>query len=65
MHFGETDKSCDGAHTYTMAKKNSEKMIKEIYEGTVSAAECTGLLQKISVDPADVKKYHKEYTEDN
>lgn len=40
-------------------------MIKEIYAGTVSAAECTGLLQKISVDPEDVKKYHKEYTEDN
>lgn len=50
--------------TYNMSKENSKKMIEEIFDGTVSAAECTGLLQKISLDPEEVKKYHKEYTED-
>lgn len=47
-----------------MAKKNSKKMIEEIFDGTVCAAECTGLLQKISVDPEVVAEYHKQYTED-
>jgi len=39
-------------------------MIKDIFEGTVSANECTGLYQKVSLDTEEIKKFHKEYTED-
>lgn len=52
------------AHTMGMAKKNSKKMIEHIYDGSVCATECTGLLQKIAVDNEDVAKYHEEYTKD-
>ncbi len=47
-----------------MGKKNSKKILEECFEGAISANECTGALQKISVDPEEVKRFHKEYTED-
>ncbi len=45
-----------------MGKKNSKKIINEMFEGAVSANECTGALQKISVDPEEVARFHAEYT---
>ena len=45
-----------------MGKKNSKKIIERIVEGTISANECTGALQKISLDPDEVAKFHAEYT---
>lgn len=48
-----------------MGKKNSKKMIERIFDETVCATECTGLLQKISVDPEEVKRFHNEYTGDD
>lgn len=45
-----------------MGKKNSKKIISEVFEGGVSANECTGALQKISVDPEEVARFHAEYT---
>lgn len=47
-----------------MAKRRTDKMIKEIFDGTVSANECTGLYQKVSLDTKEIAKFHKEYTED-
>jgi hypothetical protein len=44
-----------------MGKKNSKKMLKEVFDGSVCASECTGLLQHISVDEEEVKRFHKEY----
>ena len=45
-----------------MGKKNSKKIIDEVFEGGASANECTGALQKISVDPEEVARFHAEYT---
>jgi hypothetical protein len=44
-----------------MGKKSGNKMLHEIYEGAVCASECTGLLQNISVDPEEIKRFHEEY----
>lgn len=45
-----------------MGKKNSKKIIESIVDGSVCANECTGALQKISVDPEEVARFHAEYT---
>jgi len=47
-----------------MGKKNSKKIIEKVYEGSASANECTGALQKISLDPDEVARFHAEYTGD-
>lgn len=47
-----------------MAKRRTKKMIEEIFDGTVSANECTGLYQKVSLDTEEIAKFHKQYTED-
>ncbi|MGN0817798.1 MAG: hypothetical protein ACI4L9_02405 [Candidatus Coproplasma sp.] len=47
-----------------MGKKNSKKMIDDVYEGGVCATECTGLLQTISADPEEVARFHAEYVGD-
>ncbi len=39
-------------------------MIKDIFEGTASANECTGLYQKVSLDTDEIAKFHKEYIEE-
>ena len=44
-----------------MSKRKNNKMIKDIYEECASANECTGLFQKVSLDPEEVKKFHKMY----
>lgn len=44
-----------------MGKKNSKKIISEAFDGAISANECTGALQKISVDPEEVARFHSEY----
>ncbi len=48
-----------------MGKKNSKKIIEKVYEGSASANECTGALQKISLDPDEVALFHAEYVGDN
>lgn len=45
-----------------MSKKNSKKIIEEIVDGAISANECTGALQKISLDPDEVARFHAEFT---
>ncbi|MDE5721123.1 MAG: hypothetical protein K2I30_00065 [Clostridia bacterium] len=47
-----------------MAKRRTSKMIKDIFEGTASANECTGLYQKVSLDTDEIAKFHKEYIEE-
>lgn len=47
-----------------MGKENGKKMIERIFDGSVCANECTGLLQKISLDPDEVAEFHEEYTKD-
>lgn len=44
-----------------MGRKNSSKIIDEVVDGAISAHECTGALQKISVDPEEVARFHAEY----
>ncbi len=36
-------------------------MIEDIFEKCVSANECTGLFQKVALDPDEVKKFHEMY----
>ncbi len=46
-----------------MSKRKSKKLINEIYDDCASVNECTGLLQKILLDPEEVEKFHKMYNE--
>lgn len=48
-----------------MGKKNSKKIIERVVEGSISANECTGALQKISLDPDEVARFHAEYVGGN
>lgn len=47
-----------------MAKRRTKKLIEDIFEGTASANECTGLYQKVSLDTDEIAKFHKQFTED-
>ena len=44
-----------------MSKRKKKKLIEEVFEHCASANECTGLLQKVSLDPDEVEKFHKMY----
>lgn len=45
--------------------KNSKKIIERVVDGSISANECTGALQKISLDPEEVARFHSEYIEED
>lgn len=46
-----------------MSERKNKKLIQELMDDCASANECTGLIQKVSLDPEEVKKFHKMYTE--
>jgi len=46
-----------------MSNKKEYKLIKEVFEKGVSANECTGLFQRIALDPEEVALFHKMYNE--
>ena len=46
-----------------MSKRKSKKLIEELTEECVSANECTGLLQKVSLGPDEVATFHKMFNE--
>ena len=48
-----------------MAKRKKKKMIEDIFEGTASANECTGLYQKVSLDTDEIAKFHKQFIEED
>lgn len=48
-----------------MAKRRTNKMIDEIFDGTASANECTGLYQKVSLDTEEIAKFHKQFIEED
>lgn len=45
-----------------MGKRNSKKIIEDVVENSISANECTGALQRISLDPDEVARFHAEFT---
>ena len=47
-----------------MAKKRTKKEIETLFDGCVSANECTGLYQKVSLDTDEIAKFHKQFTEE-
>lgn len=46
-----------------MSKRKSKKRIHELMDGCASANECTGLFQKVSLDPEEVATFHKMFNE--
>ena len=52
------------AQNTNMAKRRTNKIIEDIFGGTVSANECTGLYQKVSLDTKEIAKFHKQYNEE-
>ena len=46
-----------------MSKRKRKKRIHELMDSCASANECTGLLQKVSLDPDEVAEFHKMYNE--
>lgn len=45
--------------------KRRKRMIEDIFDGTVSANECTGLYQKVSLDPEEVAEFHRKFNEED
>jgi len=48
-----------------MKKRKNNKMVEDVYKGCASAHECTGMLQKILLDPEEVATFHRMYNEIN
>ena len=48
-----------------MSKRRAKKSVEELYDGCVSANECTGLYQHISLDKDEIAKFHREYIEED
>lgn len=46
-----------------MSKRKKKKRINELMDSCASANECTGLLQKVDLDPDEVAIFHKMYNE--
>lgn len=46
-----------------MSKRKEKKIIEDVYEVCVSANECTGVFQKVALDPDEVATFHKMYNE--
>lgn len=44
-----------------MAKRRTNNMIEDILEVCVSANDCTGLYQKVSLDTDEIAKFHKQF----
>lgn len=51
------------AQTFNMAKGKRKKFIRKVVEDSASANEFTGALQKINLDPDEVKKFHEKFNE--
>ena len=47
-----------------MAKRRTKNLIGDIYDECVCANECTGLYQKVSLDPEEVAKFHKQFNDE-
>lgn len=47
-----------------MAKRRTKKTIEDMFEGTVSANECTGLYQKVYLDTDEIAKFRKRFIEE-
>lgn len=46
-----------------MSSKKKTKLIEEVFETCASANECTGLFQRINLDPEEIALFHKMYNE--
>ncbi len=46
-----------------MSKRKHNKMIEDVFEQCVSANECTGLFQKVALDPDEVRTFHRMYND--
>jgi hypothetical protein len=55
------NKTGAGEQNNCMSKKKNKKMLKKVFEGSVCATECTGLVQHVSVDDAELKRFNKEF----
>lgn len=44
-----------------MSKRKHYKLMEDVFDKCASANECTGLFQKVSLDPEEVKKFHEMY----
>lgn len=46
-----------------MSKRKDLKLVGEVFDECASANECTGIFQRIILDPEEVKKFHEEYND--
>ena len=44
-----------------MSKKNTDKTLDLLEDDAVSVNESTGALQKVSIDPDEIARYHREF----
>ncbi len=46
-----------------MSNRKDLKLLGEVFDECASANECTGIFQRIILDPAEVRKFHEEYND--
>ena len=46
-----------------MSNKKKPELIDEVFDNCASANECTGLFQRMHLDPKEVALFHKMYNE--
>lgn len=46
-----------------MSNRKNKKLIEEVFEDCASAHECTGLFQRIVLDPEEIRTFHKMFNE--
>lgn len=51
------------AQNIDMSKRKNKKLTNEFFSECASANECTGMLQKILLDPDEVAEFHRMYNE--
>jgi hypothetical protein len=42
-------------------RKKGEKLVKELFDGGVCADECTGLLQRVTLNKKQLEEYHRQF----
>lgn len=47
-----------------MANRDTKRLLEELFENSVCAEECTGLLQRVFTDAEELRRYHYEFNKD-
>lgn len=52
------------AQNLSMSNNKTDQLKHDVCDQSVSANECTGLLQKITLDHEELERYHRQFNEE-